>query len=86
MENKIQTFKSFYKLTLISKKSDALAKRGFKYDGDYLIDSPEKPKDRAENRARVFNAVHGTSCHVVYFLGARSMDRNRGYQYWVKEI
>lgn len=86
MSNVIQTFDSFYKLTLISTRAEALRKRGFNYDGDYLMDDGEKPKDRGEYRALVFNESKGKACHVVYFLGAYNMDRERGYQYWIKEI
>ena len=86
MKNKIQTFNSFYRLTLFGDKAKALRRRGFEYDGGYLIDLTEKPKDRAKYRAEVFNAKYGKPCHVVYFLGGRNMDGDRGYQYWVRNI
>ena len=86
MHNKIQTFNSFYKLSLVGVRSKVLQKHGFKYDGDYLMDEGEKPKDKAEYRAMVFNEIKGKPCHVVYFQGRSNMDGWRGYQYWVKEI
>ena len=86
MNNIIQTFDNFNFGMRRPDREEHLRLCGFEYKGCFIIATPFTPKLQAKRIAESFNESKNKPCHVVYWVGSRNMDGERGYQYWIKAI
>lgn len=86
-KNRIQTFEDFNQGMKRPDRERHMELCGFERAClDWIPDADVTPKSYAKFLARRFAEKTNKSAHVVYWLGARNMDGERGYQFWVKSL
>ncbi len=85
MTNKIEPFDKFNSGMKRPDRTRHMELCGFRFVGERIADE-WSPREIAAHYAKQFSEKNGVSAHVVYFLGKRNMDGERGYQFWIKEM